>query len=226
MIIRKDLEQGDPQWLSFREGKITGTKLGKMFAKSRKQEELFNTEKPMQMLYEIIAERLATTLTEAEEDFSSTMERGLRLEVEATELAVKQLGLRNVAIDGVWIDDKNNNYLCSPDAYEDVDKPSWAMEVKCLSSANHVKAIIENEWPSEYKYQVLNYFLVNPNLQTLYFVMYDRRFINEALRLKIFTIKRGTLASEIERMRVVRESALATIESMVEQLSYINYTGD
>ena len=31
-----EVEQGSSEWLSFREGKRTGTSIGKLFAKSRK----------------------------------------------------------------------------------------------------------------------------------------------------------------------------------------------
>ena len=37
--------------------------------------------------------------------------------------------------------------------------------------------------PSEYKWQVVHYFLVNPDLQKLHFVTYDERFIDEDAKL-------------------------------------------
>ena len=54
-----EVEQGSSEWLSFREGKRTGTSIGKLFAKSRKTGELYDTEKPLVTLYQKVAERLA-----------------------------------------------------------------------------------------------------------------------------------------------------------------------
>lgn len=50
-----------------------------------------------------------------------------------------------------------------------------AVEIKCLSSANHVKAFIEQEIPQEYIPQGLQYFCVNDDLEYVDFVFYDDR---------------------------------------------------
>jgi hypothetical protein len=118
---------------------------------------------------------------------------------------------------GVWQSDENENWICSPDAHQSGDKPTWAMEVKCLSAANHIKAIVENEIPSEYYPQVLNYFLVNPDLTTLYFVMYDPRFVIDGLQLKIFPIYRKGIVQDIEQLRNARDVAERKIQELVDK---------
>jgi len=212
-----NIQQGSDEWRSFREEKISGTKIGKLFAKSRKTGEMFDAEKPNLQFYEILAERLSVGAVDGI-SAAEAMERGHQLEAEAVELAAKSLKLKNVKRDNVWMDEDNQNYICSPDAYEDSEKPSWAMEVKCLSSARHIQAICEGEYPDEYKFQVLNYFLINDDLKTLYFVMYDPRFVVEKLQMKIFIIKRDEVEYEIERLRDVREEAENRINQLIKEL--------
>jgi len=214
-----EVEQGSDEWKAFREGKITGTKIGKIWAKSRKTGELYDTSKTNLQFYQVMAERLAVATADGISDMSA-MERGKLLENEAVQTATERLGLNNWTTDNVWQDDTDDSYLCSPDAYENTDKPKWAMEVKCLSSANHIKAIYENKPPYEYWPQVVNYFLINDSLEALYFVMYDPRFFNEELQLKIFTIHREQLESDIALTKVARSIAQEQINEFVEKYSF------
>lgn len=211
------VSQNSDEWLGFREEKISGTKVGKLFNKSRKLGEMFDTEKPAMMYYEIMAERLTVGAHDAISP-QEQMQRGHELESEAVERAVSKLKLDNCTKDNVWVDSDNPNFICSPDAYEDTDNPSWAIEIKCLSSANHIKAIVENQPPSEYKFQALNYFLVNENLETLYFTMYDPRFVVEHLQIKIFIIKREDVEYDIEKLRDIRAEAESMINVTIKKL--------
>ena len=166
-----------------------------------------------------MAERLAIATADGIDDVSA-MQRGTLLENEAVQAATEKLKLNNWTTDNVWQDETDDSYLCSPDAYENTDKPKWAIEVKCLSSANHIKAIYENEYPQDYQAQVVNYFLINEHLETLYFVMYDPRFFNEELQLKIFTIHRQELEQEITATQEARLTAQKLINEFVEGYSF------
>lgn len=214
-----EVEQGSDEWRAFREEKISGSKVGKLFAKSRKSGEMYDTSKRNLMFYEILAERLTVGAQDGIDE-ESAMERGHTLEPEARERAVEALKLKNARFDGVWQDPNNQHYICSPDGFEDSDKPTWAMEIKCLSSANHIKAIVEGKYPSDYFSQVLNYFLLNDHLKTLYFVMYDPRFLDERLQLKIFTVKREEVQAELERLRDIREEAEQMINDIVSHFTF------
>lgn len=213
------IEQGSDEWKAFREGKITGTKIGKLWSKSRKAEELYDTTKPNLQFYQVMAERLAIATADGI-DGVSAMERGSLLENEAVQATTEKLGLDNWIADNVWQDETDDSFLCSPDAYENNDKPTWAIEIKCLSSANHIKAIYENKLPDEYRAQIINYFLINENLKTLYFSMYDPRFFNEELQLKIFTIDRWQIEQDIELTGYARLSAQQKINEFVERYSF------
>ena len=56
--------------------------------------------------------------------------------------------------------------------------------------------------PAEYKWQVVNYFIVNEKLQKLYFVVYDARFIDEEQKLTITEVNR----SDIEMQQALQEA--------------------
>lgn len=214
-----DIEQRSDEWKAFREEKISGTKIGKLFSKSRKSGQMFDLEKPSLMFYQILAERLTTGSNDAISGVEA-MQRGCELEAEAVEIAVAKLGLDGVRTDGVWQDSDNEHFICSPDAYQDSKTPKWAMEVKCLSSANHIKAIVEDEYPGEYFSQAINYFLINPDLQVLYFVMYDPRFFSEELQTKIFLVKRHEIEAEIKLLAEARAEAEARINEIVGKVSF------
>ena len=209
-----EVEQGSTEWMSFREGKRTGTSIGKLFAKSRKTGELYDTDKPLLELYAKVAERLAEG-TGDDDGLDSSRERGKELEAEAIACAENKLKLKLIR-GNVWQDENDSNHIESPDAYTKDLKT--AVEIKCLSSARHIQAIIEDRPPKEYFAEYLNYFLVNDKLEKLYVFLYDPRFMIEGLTWHAFELKRQDIAYEIERMRDVDAAAEAAISTLVEQL--------
>ena len=207
------IEQGTPEWMSLREGKRTGTSIGKIFAKSRKTGEMFDTEKPLITFYQKVAERLAEG-TGDDDGLDSSRERGKALEQQAIDEAEQKLGLKLIR-GNVWqADDKN--HIESPDAYTKDLKT--AVEVKCLSSARHIQAIVEDRPPMEYWTEYLNYFLVNDKLKTLYVFLYDPRFMLEHLRTKAFKLERSEIEYDIERMRDIDTIAEQLIDQTVSRL--------
>lgn len=213
-----DIEQGSTEWMSFREGKITGTSIGKLYAKSRKIDELYDVDKPLLGFYEKVAERLAVgTADDGDENagLGSTKERGKALEAEAVNRTEEELGLELIH-GNVWISDEDGEHIESPDAYTKDLKT--AVEIKCLSSGRHIMAIATGEPPKEYMAEYLNYFLVNEELERLHVVLYDPRFILPHLQFADFIIERSDVAYEIERMRDIKQIAHERIEQTVRAL--------
>ena len=73
------------------------------------------------------------------------MERGHRLEPENIRLTLQQLGYQQedcVTDCGIWESDEDDRIACSPDAYQNSDNPTWAIECKSLGSAYHLQAVI------------------------------------------------------------------------------------
>lgn len=208
-----EIEQGSTEWMSFREGKRTGTTIGKIFAKSRKTGEMYDTEKPLITFYQKVAERLAEG-TGDDDGLESSRERGKDLEEEAIQEAEQQLGLTLIR-GNVW-QSEDANHIESPDAYTEDLKT--AVEIKCLSSARHIQAICENRPPQEYYAEYLNYFLVNDKLETLYVFLYDPRFLLEHLRWHAFKLDRKDIEYDIERMRDIDQRAEELISETVTNL--------
>ena len=147
-------------WLSARRGKITGTRVKDLIVKR-------GTGKK-KGFYELIAERLAI-----EPDTEETaMDRGTRLEEEAIQKFVETTGKELNTSLVIWTRDDNDSIAISPDAFIG---NKVAVEAKCLSSASHIEAWLTQEIPAEYQDQAIQYFLVNDELETLYFCFYDPR---------------------------------------------------
>lgn len=209
-----EVEQGSSEWMSFREGKRTGTTVGKIFAKSRKTGEMYDTTKPLITFYQKVAERLAEG-TGDDDGLESSRERGKDLEEEAINEAERQLGLKLIR-GNVWQAD-DLNHIESPDAYTKDLKT--AVEIKCLSSARHIQAICENRPPQEYYAEYLNYFLVNDDLETLYIFLYDPRFMLDHLKWHAFKLNRKDIEYDIERLRDIDAYAEELISKTVTELA-------
>lgn len=203
-----EIEQGSDEWNQLREGRLTGTKIGKIFAKSRDDEQMFDTTKPLLGFYELLAERL----TDAD-DLSSSIERGHELEAEALAKASEELGIEFVH-GNVW--ELDENHIESPDGYtEDLTE---AIEIKCLSSARHIMAIYTNQYPTEYMAEYVNYFLVNDKLKRLFVYLYDTRFIEPKFRSAVWVIERDDIQFRIERMKEVKKEVLKQIDKAVKEM--------
>jgi putative phage-type endonuclease len=189
-------------WLEARKGKITGSRLKDLVVKRGTEEKIG--------FYEIIAERIAETA-----DDENAMERGTRLEDEAIKEFQEVVGEIDTSL-VIWERNDNKSIAISPDGF--IGK-TQAVEVKCLSSAKHIEAIITKTIPSEYEYQVLQYFIVNEDLETLWFVMYDPR-MPENLKLHYFEVKREDKKDDITEYLQYQKDKLQKIETIINELTF------
>lgn len=67
--------------------------------------------------------------------------------------------------------------------------------------------------PEQYQAQVLQYFVVNPDLKTVYFTMYDDR-VYSSLRHEVFEVDRLSVASEIEAQETKELQTLTLIDEL------------
>ena len=102
---------------------------------------------------------------------NEAMQRGIDLEPMAKEMYEQE---EMVSVDEVgYITNSFYKYMgLSPDG---LVGNVGAVEIKCPSSAKHVKTIIENVVPKEYIPQIVTYFLVNEDIQWVDFISYDDR---------------------------------------------------
>lgn len=179
-------------------------------------------------IYKLIAQRIAKPINP--NDYAdripegatySAMLRGQILEEEARELISEKLG-KKIIPGRVWQSDVNEYMICSPDGeiVDDTGKVSEAVEIKCLDSWKVVKAYYEKHPPLDYEAQIIQYFLVNENLQKLYFCIYSDVFTNPDLELQIFELKREDYREKIELTGRVQNATLGLVEREVQKLMF------
>ena len=199
-----DLEQGSEEWLEYRKGKISGTVLGDIYSKRGGRKIGF---------YQLIADRLGL-----EPDDENRMDRGLRLEDEAIAEFEKQTGLK-VEQDGVCVADFDERIINSPDGLIEKDgKYIGAVEIKCISPARHIQAIVEKKIPAEFESQVIQYFVVNDDLETLYFIFYDPRITCKPYYC--IEVNREEVKDKIEFFKNWQIETLKEIDEIVESLAF------
>lgn len=197
---KHNIEQGSPEWHHIRKGKITGTTLKSIMGTPKARQDA---------LYEIIAERLTIGV---DDEYENAMDRGLRLEPDAISLFELETGLQ-VERTGFVQDDTNPQIANSPDG---LIGETEAVEAKCLGGKNHVKMWLTNEVPDDYQWQVVQYFIVNPNLKTLYFIGYNPDIPVHPLH--IITVNRETITEKIEKAKVGQEAFLSEVEDILKDL--------
>lgn len=191
----------EEEWLEARKGKVTGTRLKDLILKR-------GTGKKIGY-YELIAERIALP-----PNGENVMDRGHRLESDALERFSQETGKE---VDGslvMWCREDNEDIAVSPDG---VIGNKEAVECKCLSSARHIEAWLTKRVPDEYEYQVLQYFIVNDELEVLYFVFYDPRCPIDMFYL---TIKREDKVEEIAEYLELERQVLEEVKHIEDQLTF------
>lgn len=191
----------EEEWLEARLGKITGTRLKDLVSKR-------GTGKKIGF-YELIAERIAIPASG-----ENAMDRGKRLEDLAIERFIKETG-EDVSNDLVmWLREDNPDIAISPDGTIGNRK---AVECKCLSSARHIEAWLTKKIPDEYEHQKLQYFIVNDELESLFWVFYDPRMPKDFF---YFEIKRQDVQAEIDEYLALERQVLIEIAEIEKELTF------
>ncbi|MDD3711730.1 MAG: YqaJ viral recombinase family protein [Patescibacteria group bacterium] len=187
-------------WLHYRAGKITGTRLKDLIVKR-------GTKKKIGF-YEIIAERIAIPITE---DY---MLRGAELEADAIARFEKETKKKVDSSLVLWEREDDPDIAISPDGSIGETE---AIEVKCLSNARHLEAYLTQTIPPEFEYQILQYFIVNDKIKKLHFVFY-----NPAMPIDYFSmvINRKDIEDQITECLEIQREALKEIEKIQKDLTF------
>lgn len=202
------------------------------------QAELDELDYSIQMsdsIYKLIAENIAKPINENDyadrlngRSFSMAL-RGEILEDEARALIAETLG-EDIIPGRVWESEFNDKVYISPDG-EIVDEipldngvdliVKRALEIKCLDSWKVVKAFYEQRPPDEYRQQIVQYFLVNEDLEVLYFCIYSDAFAAApALELQIFPIYRKDVEKEVKVAKIMEENILKIVNEEVQKFIF------
>lgn len=185
-----DVEQGTDEWLKARLGMITGTRLKSVMGGKQAQETL---------MYELLAEQLSGQ----QETIwvNDAMRWGTEHEAEAVDMFEKKKRKKS-GIVGFCLSDEFPYLGLSPDRLVATKGVyTKAIEVKCPTTKTALKYRAEGVIPKEYKWQVVNYFLVCDTLKELDFVIYDPRIIKDELKLTTINVKRKQLEADIAKAR-------------------------
>ena len=193
---KHNIEQQTDEWFHLRKGRITGTVLKGIMGtrKARKT-----------ALYEILAEKLMVGIGDDE----NAMDRGNRLEPDAIAMFELETG-KSVERVGLCESDDEQDISNSPDG---IIGETEAVEVKCMGGTNHVRMWIENKVPDEYEWQVVQYFVVNPKLETLYFIGYNPDI--QVHKLHIIEVHRDQIEQDIINAQKAQESFLQEVKSIL-----------
>lgn len=218
-----NVEQRTPEWDIVRAGRITGTKLKGLMGRTREEWENL-----------LVAERLSMTGIE-----ESDLARGQRLEPEAVDHFEKVMGLKVDRI-GFTTADENKYIASSPDGLiwdTESGKYTQALETKCLSGKKHIAAFFDKceikesntedtnpcYWdvvPDEYKPQCLQYFIVNDDLETLYFVFYSD--VIQEIPMIVIHVHRKDIEKDIIDAKAIQISSLQKVEEKLEKILFFS----
>jgi len=199
-----DVEQRSEAWHKERQGVLTGTGLKSVIGTPKVRETYF---------FEILAERLSTEANTEE----SAMDRGIRLESEAIEVYKTQTKAQ-ISLIGL-VKRKDNKWIgYSPDGLIEQNNGIYEkdIEVKCLSSAKHLKAYVTRQIPEEYIAQGIMGFVVNDDLKERDFVFYDPRI--SKIPFFIITMKRLDYEMEIAEAKQKAEEFISEVNNTLENL--------
>ena len=136
-----DFEQGSAEWLAARAGKISASRAADLMAKLKSGKPAQSREN---LLWQLAIERLTGKKSETFQ--SAWMERGLLLEPEARQ-AYEDHELVSVEEVPIVFHPDYDFVSCSPDGLVGDD---GLVELKCLTAANHGKALLENQHARDY----------------------------------------------------------------------------
>lgn len=233
-------EKNSPEWLEARQGVISGTKVKEIKPPARK----VKTGSQTLGFWSLVAEYLSYGVEE-----ESPMARGTRLEDENAQKTVEKFGLKNAeyGVGTLWqTDDGLLGY--SPDAYENIEKPTWAIECKSLKTAEHIYLIMADlsalgklpeafaglfPAPSakyrgidyvaeEHRLQVTQAFVVNPELEVMYYSLYDPRVVVEGLQHHTVVVRREEMQEDIENQRQMVEAQASLARDIAKCLAHFD----
>ena len=176
--MTQQIEQGTQEWHQLRLGKVTASRISDVLAKVKSGESASRRNYKM----ELVVERLTGLKTESYT--SPAMQHGIDNEGIARSTYEIQ---NNVLVDQVAFINHYNikNAGCSPDG---LVGDLGMVEIKCMTTANHVEAILNNTPPSQYIAQC-QFQMACAGKMWNDLTLFDPR-LPDILQLKVFRIER------------------------------------
>jgi len=217
-------------WLASRDNVITGTK-------AKETKPLARGKNLPMGIYGLLAEAVAAPKEFVQDE--TPIQRGHRLESIAVEETAKKykLKLRKLKPQHtvLWLSD-DGKIGVSPDADEDSDNPTYAVEAKAFDAPKHLMAVL-NDWNArklpnynplnslkigkeDYSQQVTQYF-INPDLQTVYFTLKNEQIIFDNVAHYVIEVKREHVQEFLDAQIAWEYDAIEKVNRMIETLKEI-----
>ncbi len=213
MKIIDSFEQGSFEWEMFKIGKLGGTRIASIITPARLQLSKSSDDLVLKMIDENI-----TGLSAEKNYISSDMDRGNEFEPLAREEYEKKTGIK-VVQHGFCVSDKNPLHGLSPDGF--TENLKGGQEFKC-PGYKHLK-YISDDYPNitiynDYKPQILNYFVVNEDLEWIDLVSYRPEFY--PMPIHIQRIERVNILVEIEAVQKAIDEFFVAYQSKFEKYTF------
>lgn len=207
-MIQLPHEQRTFEWHLARRGMVTGTTLHRATDTPAKQK-TFSYELVSQMMTDPLIVDLNT----------AAVVRGRELEPVALKAASEHLGVVFEET-GFLLSETIKGFGLSPDGIirNDEGKIVGGIEMKCPDSKKHVQYMIQNELPSEYKFQVYAPFVADDDVQSWYFVSFDDR--NYERPLWVTEIRREDIQEDVDKIRIKLVKFIEQVKQLHENLTF------
>lgn len=198
---KHQIAQLSPEWHQIRKGKISGTVLKSIMGTPKAKQDA---------LYELVAESLM--VGEESQEYENAMDRGVRLEPEAISIFELEKDMRVESV-GFIENDENSKIGYSPDG---VISDNEDVEVKCPLGKNYVKMWLTDKVPDEYYWQMVQAFVVNPELNKRYFVGYHPNITVHPIH--IIEVNREDIKDDIEKAAVGQKAFLKEVDDILKTI--------
>ena len=191
--IFRDIEQRTDAWMQIKSGKTSGSGVKPILSA--------RTPAPWKTYaYKLISQRENEALATYRDGYlSEAVQWGQDMEPEAIKEFEKRTG--KIVEQVGWVESLDpalkGKSGCSPDGIITIKE--W-VEIKCLSTENHIKFVTENSLPTDFKPQVINYFVINPDLDVVYLALYDPRVKIVKKKLHIIPVFRKDCQKDIDAL--------------------------
>lgn len=173
------MEQGSPEWIAARLGKVTASRIADVIAKTKTGP----SASRVNYMAELIAERL--TGTRAPSYTNAAMEHGTATEPEARAAYEFQCDVDVIQVGFVPHPVLSSQTGCSPDGLVGDD---GLIEIKCPNTATHIDTLLGGNVPAKYMAQI-QWQLACTKRKWCDFVSYDPRLPGN-MRLFVQRVKR------------------------------------
>ena len=201
-----NLEQGSPEWKAEKVGTLSGSNLKHIMGTKAAYEKFKN---------EIIAEKI----TGRREDIRNTdkMQRGTDEEQFTRTEYIKKTGIK-IKEYGLCVSEEIEGLVVSPDGLEKGMK--HAVEFKNPDTKKHIEYIREGTGIKDYKWQIVDYYIVITTLKTLDFVTYDSRIELDSLRMHITKTTREDFKEDIEKAKAKIIQFFKEVDEEISKLTF------